>query len=83
MRLKGRITKVEALVEPTAQDLLRKVQQVALSQLPEADRRGCSIGSPSVRTPIDRSGSEGNWAIPDDSGDRARRGVCEGPGQDD
>ena len=39
MRLNGRITKLEALVEPTAQDLLRKVQQAALSQLPEADRR--------------------------------------------
>ena len=37
--MNGRITKLEALVEPTAQDLLRKVQQAALSQLPEADRR--------------------------------------------
>ena len=39
MRLNGRITKLEALVEPTGRDLLRKVQQAALSQLPEADRR--------------------------------------------
>ena len=39
MRLNGRITKLESLVEPTAQDLLRKVQQAALSKLPEADRR--------------------------------------------
>ena len=39
MRLHGRITKLEALVEPTAQHLLRRIQQAALSRLPEADRR--------------------------------------------
>ena len=38
MRLNGRITKLEELVEPTAQDLLRNVQEAALSQLPGADR---------------------------------------------